>query len=63
VELRDTPLGGRRVLALPLSEEQQQAFARRLGELGGTSGARVKASLAAVVVNSPAATAAPRANC
>jgi hypothetical protein len=49
------------VLALPLSEHQQQAYARRLGELGGTSGARVKASLAAVVVDSPAATAAPRA--
>jgi hypothetical protein len=60
-ELRDTPLGGQRVLALQLSEDQQQAFARRLGELGGTPGARVKASLAALVVSTPAATAAPRA--
>jgi hypothetical protein len=59
--LRDTPLGGRRVLPLALSEDQQQTFTRRLAELGGTPGARVKASLAAVVVISPAATAAPRA--
>lgn len=59
--LRGTPLGGRRVLALQLSEDQHQAVARRLEELGGIAGGRVKASLAAVVVSSPAAVAAPRA--
>ncbi|MGY1751080.1 hypothetical protein [Modestobacter sp. SYSU DS0511] len=61
VALRDTPLSGRRVLALQLSQHQQEAFAGRLAELGGTPGARVKASLAAVVVSSAAATATPRA--
>jgi hypothetical protein len=49
------------VLALQLSEDQQRAFAWRLAELGGAPGARVKASLTAVVVSSSAATAAPRA--
>ncbi|MDZ5446902.1 hypothetical protein U2F26_29945 [Micromonospora sp. 4G57] len=51
--LHDTPLGGRRVLALALSGEQQRALDRRLAELGGTTGERVKASLAAVVVSLP----------
>lgn len=59
--LRDTPLGGRRVLALTLTEAQQQVVAERLRELGGTPGARVKASLAALVVSTPAAAAAERA--
>lgn len=59
--LRGTPLGGRRVLALQLSDDQQRAVARRLKELGGIPGGRVKASLAAVVVSSPAAVATPRA--
>jgi hypothetical protein len=59
--LKALPLGGRRVLAVDLSEAQSADFLRALSGLGGRSACNVKAALACVVVPDGARAAHPKA--